>query len=75
MRGSAQAGPRRYGLGISGQNEAMADRHEEYEPLSDEELEAQHGEEIPEREAMSVLGLPVAGPGGGIPIEPPVSDA
>ena len=49
----------------------MSERHPEYEPLSDEELEAQHAEEIPEREAMSVLGLPVVGPGGGVPIEPP----
>jgi hypothetical protein len=46
-------------------------KEQEYEPLTDEELESQHAEEIPEREAMSVLGLPVVGPGGGIPIEPP----
>ena len=49
----------------------MSEKQPEYEPLSDEELEAQHAEEIPEREAMSVLGLPVAGPGSGVPIEPP----
>ena len=46
-------------------------KEQEYEPLTDEELEAQHAEEIPEREAMSVLGLPATGLGGGIPIEPP----
>jgi hypothetical protein len=46
-------------------------KKQEYEPLTEEELEAQNAEEIPEREAMSVLGLPVVGPGGGIPIEPP----
>ena len=49
----------------------MSERHPGYEPLSDEELEAQRAEEIPGREAMSVLGLPVVGPGGGVPIEPP----
>lgn len=32
------------------------------EPLTDEELEAQYAEEIPERTAMSVLGLPVTEP-------------
>jgi hypothetical protein len=46
-------------------------KEQEYEPLTDEELEAQYAEEIPEREAMSVLGIPVVGPGAGIPIEPP----
>ena len=46
-------------------------KEQEYEPLTEEELEAQLAEEIPEREAMSVLGLPVTGLGGGIPIEPP----
>jgi hypothetical protein len=46
-------------------------KEQEYEPLTDEELEAQHAEEIPEREAMSVLGLPVVGPGGAFPIDPP----
>ena len=54
----------------SGYGVCMSTEHE-YEPLTDEELESQHAEEIPEREAMSVLGLPVVGPGGGIPIEPP----
>jgi hypothetical protein len=46
-------------------------KEQEYEPLADEKLEAQHAEEIPEREAMSVLGLPVVSAGGGIPIAPP----
>ena len=44
-------------------------KEQEYEPLTEEELEAQHAEEIPEREAMSVLGLPVVG--GTFPIDPP----
>ena len=34
----------------------------EDEPLTDGELEAQDTEEIPERAAMSVLGLPVDEP-------------
>jgi hypothetical protein len=32
------------------------------EPFTDEELEAQHAEQIPEWAAMSVLALPVAEP-------------
>ena len=40
-----------------------------YEPLTEEELEAQHAEEVPEREAMSVLRVPWLGPG--LPVEPP----
>jgi hypothetical protein len=42
-------------------------KEQEREALTDEELEAQHSEEIPERAAMSVLGLPVAD----TPIDPP----
>jgi len=50
-------------------------KEQEYEPLTEEELEAQHAEEIPEREAMSVLGLPAPGVGPGFPIEPPEQPA
>ncbi len=38
----------------------MADPKEERE-LSPEELEAQQGEELPDREVMTLLGGPVAG--------------
>jgi len=41
----------------------------QYEPLTEEELEAQHAEKVPEREAMSVLRVPWLG--AGLPVEPP----
>ena len=37
-------------------------KEREDEPLTGEELEAQHAEKIPERAAMSVLGLQVDEP-------------
>ena len=49
-------------------------KEQEHERLTDEELEAQHADEIPERAAMSVLGLSVEG----APIDPadgPPADA
>jgi hypothetical protein len=40
----------------------MSEREIERQELSDEELEAQEGAELPDREAMSLLNLNVAAP-------------
>ena len=37
-------------------------RNEELAPLTEEELEAQGGEELPDREAMSLLNANIAAP-------------
>jgi len=37
-------------------------RNEELDPLTEEELEAQGGEELPDREAMSLLNANIAAP-------------
>jgi hypothetical protein len=41
----------------------MAQEHEQYEELTQEELEALDGEELPTREALSVIGPLPGNPG------------
>jgi hypothetical protein len=48
-------------------------KDEKSQDLSPEELEQENGEELPDREAMSVVSYP-GDPGGGtytLPVEPP----
>ena len=40
----------------------MDDKRDNLEPLSSEELEAQAGEELPDREAMSLINANLAAP-------------
>jgi len=59
----------------------MSDRKQtpEEEALSEDEIAAQEGEELPDREVMSVISLPTddtplyPGHGGPIPLGPPPS--
>jgi hypothetical protein len=46
----------------------MREKKETEAELTPEELEEQNGEELPDREAMSIIEVP---PGHTLPIEPP----
>jgi hypothetical protein len=48
----------------------MAKTTNEEQPLAPEELEAQDGEELPEREAMSLINPGIDGIGSTAPFEP-----
>ncbi len=45
-------------------------RESEQDPLTEEELERANGEELPDREAMSVITPHIEPPGFTLPIEP-----
>jgi hypothetical protein len=50
-------------------------RQDPEDKLTPEELEQQEGEELPDREAMSVINPGVDGVGTIAPIEPPVGES
>jgi hypothetical protein len=54
----------------NGREDAMTKKTNEEQPLTPEELEAQNGEELPDREAMSLINPGVSGIASGpFPVE------
>jgi hypothetical protein len=53
----------------------MAKKTNEEQPLTPEELEAQNGEALPDREAMSLINPGIDGIGSTAPFEPLPSEA
>jgi hypothetical protein len=54
----------------------MAEEERETAELEDDELDARHGEELPDREVLSVLEpMNPAAPVGGEVVQPPPPDA